>query len=273
VPVFLEENDVHVVEVEVVGYDGTDIVVANAPGEPTMVALKSCAHHSQFLCAKDDRTVGLQPHCLSWEVFRLEDGPEGTKFLRSAHGKYLSASNPGVTLTQQRCRRSHEQFVFSGDSSSMAIKTHHGTFVCARDDGKTVMQQALNSAWEKFELVSVRRRSSGGNVWPPVETNEHWHPCGKGSSTVQNVVDMVARATARREAIIPPAAPVAPCTIPSVPTNVEAAPGNNKVNLTWDVPENNGGSVITGYEIQQCIKSGETQTSSDTNNVSSKYII
>jgi hypothetical protein len=45
--------------------------------------------------------------------------------------------------------------------------------------------------------------------------------------------------------------PVTPCTTPSVPTNVEAAPGDTKVQMTWTVPGNNGGSAITGYEIQQ----------------------
>ena len=61
--------------------------------------------------------------------------------------------------------------------------------------------------------------------------------------------------------------PVAPCTAPSTPNNVEAAPGDSNVQLSWNLPENNGGSVITGYEIQQSKSGGEQKTSSESNSV------
>jgi hypothetical protein len=49
----------------------------------------------------------------------------------------------------------------------------------------------------------------------------------------------------------PPATGTATTTItaPGVPTNVTATAGDGKVNLTWDAPEDDGGSQINGYAI------------------------
>ena len=67
--------------------------------------------------------------------------------------------------------------------------------------------------------------------------------------------------------------PVAPCTAPSTPNNVEAAPGDSNIQLSWNLPENNGGSVITGYEIQQSKSGGEQKTSSESNSVRIIYTL
>ena len=67
--------------------------------------------------------------------------------------------------------------------------------------------------------------------------------------------------------------PVAPCTAPSTPNNVEAAPGDSNIQLSWNLPGNNGGSVITGYEIQQSKSGGEQKTSSESNNVRIIYTL
>jgi fibronectin type 3 domain-containing protein len=40
-----------------------------------------------------------------------------------------------------------------------------------------------------------------------------------------------------------------PATVPTAPLNLNAQAGYNHVNLTWSVPNNNGGSAITGYKI------------------------
>ena len=40
-------------------------------------------------------------------------------------------------------------------------------------------------------------------------------------------------------------------TVPSAPSDLNArAVGDNRINLTWDAPSSNGGSVITGYKIE-----------------------
>jgi hypothetical protein len=127
-----------------------------AMNDGSMVALKSCAHDGEFLSAWDDNTVRLQPHCKAWEIFRLEHGPEGTRYLRSVHGGYLSAWNDNTMRLQPHAKK-WERFEFSssGDSGSVFIKTHHGTFVSACDDHITVNQQPHSRGWEKFDMFLV----------------------------------------------------------------------------------------------------------------------
>ena len=38
-------------------------------------------------------------------------------------------------------------------------------------------------------------------------------------------------------------------TVPQAPRNVTVTPGNGQVTLRWDVPSDNGGSPITGYQV------------------------
>jgi titin len=43
---------------------------------------------------------------------------------------------------------------------------------------------------------------------------------------------------------------VTPVGVPGVPTAVSGAAGNTQVSLTWTAPSSNGGSAITGYQVQ-----------------------
>ena len=47
---------------------------------------------------------------------------------------------------------------------------------------------------------------------------------------------------------------------PSAPTNLEAQPGNRRVVLTWDAPENNGGANINRYEWSEGTTDSWTST-------------
>jgi uncharacterized repeat protein (TIGR02543 family) len=40
-----------------------------------------------------------------------------------------------------------------------------------------------------------------------------------------------------------------PATVPSAPRNLTATPGDGKVTLNWDIPEDNGGAPITHYQV------------------------
>ena len=41
-----------------------------------------------------------------------------------------------------------------------------------------------------------------------------------------------------------------PATVPGLPQNLAATPGNGEVVLTWQAPASNGGSAVTGYEYR-----------------------
>ncbi|HII55598.1 TPA: fibronectin type III domain-containing protein, partial [Candidatus Aciduliprofundum boonei] len=42
---------------------------------------------------------------------------------------------------------------------------------------------------------------------------------------------------------------VTPMTVPNAPESLQAKAGNRYVNLSWEVPSDNGGSAITGYRV------------------------
>ncbi|NPA76016.1 MAG: peptidase S53, partial [Euryarchaeota archaeon] len=46
-------------------------------------------------------------------------------------------------------------------------------------------------------------------------------------------------------------------TVPAAPRNLTVTSGAGYVNLTWEVPENNGGANITAYKIYRGTASGE----------------
>ena len=56
-------------------------------------------------------------------------------------------------------------------------------------------------------------------------------------------------------------------TVPSVPQNLQAIPGNTQTSLSWQAPSNNGGSAITGYKIYRSTSSGTETLLTTTGNV------
>ena len=46
------------------------------------------------------------------------------------------------------------------------------------------------------------------------------------------------------------ATPIAAATVPGVPLNLVATPGDAEITITWAAPESNGGETITDYEVQ-----------------------
>jgi hypothetical protein len=47
-----------------------------------------------------------------------------------------------------------------------------------------------------------------------------------------------------------------PPVAPAAPTNLVATPGNQQVALSWTAPTNNGGAVITDYQVQKTLAAG-----------------
>jgi len=59
--------------------------------------------------------------------------------------------------------------------------------------------------------------------------------------------------SARSNSVTPAAA-----TVPGVPTNVVATPGNASATVTWTPPTNNGGSAVTGYRVRAYVGTSNT---------------
>src|SRR5262249_7992949 len=53
---------------------------------------------------------------------------------------------------------------------------------------------------------------------------------------------------------------VTPAGLPGTPTGVTGTAGNAQVTLTWTAPTSNGGSAITGYQVQVATSATGTYT-------------
>ena len=51
---------------------------------------------------------------------------------------------------------------------------------------------------------------------------------------------------------------VTPATVPDAPTNVTGTAGNSQIAVSWTAPVGNGGSAITGYQVQVATSAGGT---------------
>src|SRR5438270_9547640 len=70
------------------------------------------------------------------------------------------------------------------------------------------------------------------------------------------------------------AIPASAQLVPSPPTNLTATTASSsQINLSWTAPSNNGGSAITGYEIERSTDSGRTWSTivSNTGSTSTTY--
>ena len=63
------------------------------------------------------------------------------------------------------------------------------------------------------------------------------------------------------------ATPAAGPSVPDVPRNLQATPGNGSVTLTWSAPSSDGNSTITGYNIYRGTNSGNRSFSASLGDV------
>ena len=111
---------------------------------------------------------------------------------------------------------------------------------------------------------AVQRSIDSGTTWTTVSTNTASNATTgtvtgltNGTSYVFRVAAINAAGTGAWSAN---SAAVAPNVLPAAPTIGSATAGNTQVTLNWTAPTANGGTAVTGYQIQQSTNGGTSWT-------------
>ena len=104
--------------------------------------------------------------------------------------------------------------------------------------------------------------SPGGSGWTSV-SDVHATVSGLNNGTEYTFEIRAVNSVGKGAASSTSATPVAPATVPGTVVNLSATPGDGQVELGWDVPANDGGSAITGYEYQYSPSGSGWQAVSD----------
>ncbi|ADD07946.1 NosD domain-containing protein [Candidatus Aciduliprofundum boonei] len=111
----------------------------------------------------------------------------------------------------------------------------------------------INLSWEQpvcngsSDIIEYRIYRNGSLI-ATVQANQLWY----NDSDVKNGVRYTYYVTAVNsigESQPSNEVQVTPMTVPNAPESLQAKAGNRYVNLSWEVPSDNGGSAITGYRV------------------------
>ena len=108
-----------------------------------------------------------------------------------------------------------------------------------------------------YSVVGYRiERSTDGRTWTVVQANTgittSWYANGlTNGQAYQFRISAITRAGYGEPAI----ASGTPMYVPSQPLNVTTVAGNQKIDVTWSAPVDDGGSPIIGYRIDLCTES------------------
>jgi len=108
---------------------------------------------------------------------------------------------------------------------------------------------------------TVQYSSNGGSTWsvfshsPSTATSVTVTGLTNGTSYVFRVAAVDSSGTGSWSGH---SAAVVPRTVPALPTNVTAMPGNGRVSLIWTAATSDGGSVVTDYTLQYSSNGGSS---------------
>jgi len=109
--------------------------------------------HGTFLSAHSDGSVDWDSSYYGrQERIKFEQFGKDTFFLRSVHGKYLSATPRSYLGWNRGHRRSWELFKISQDEDKIALKSWHGKYLSAQSDGTVDVDRHGAYSWEWFTV-------------------------------------------------------------------------------------------------------------------------
>ena len=121
------------------------------------IGLRS-VHGGKFLeVTTNNRIRATSAHWTPEAHIAVELDPEDPRYvyLKSSHGKYLSASEQGYLKWNLPWKRSWERFFMKRDGeygSKMALRSVHGLWVSAKGDGTVTADGKNDSSWEHFDI-------------------------------------------------------------------------------------------------------------------------
>jgi len=130
------------------------------------------------------------------------------------------------------------------EAETVLINDRVTLFVTAQaEDNGTLSYQ-----WFKYETAD----NAGGTPVSGATGNVFVPPTDTVGVTYYYVIVTNTNSTAsgaRTAVVASRAVPVTVITTPDAPSNLNTVVNGNQVTLSWDAPENNGGSEITGYQV------------------------
>ena len=104
-----------------------------------------------------------------------------------------------------------------------------------------------------------------------IDNGGSWSTLGSIGGTAVNITnltngttyvfDVAATNSAGTSAYSATSNAVTPASVPGAPSNVTGAAGNGQVSVTWTAPSSNGGSAVTGYDVEWSSDSGNSWSS------------
>jgi uncharacterized cupin superfamily protein len=116
-------------------------------------------------------------------------------------------------------------------------------------------------------ITGYKVSSNGGANWIDAESETSHVFTGLANGTLYSFQVRAINEIGPGEAASITATPSAEKTAPTKPMEVSAKPGDEKVTLSWTVPESNGGDPITGYDVSSNGGTNWIEAESETSHV------
>lgn len=196
--------------------------------------------------------------------YSSNNGSTWTTFQRAAStavsGKITGLTNGTAYVFKVAAKNSVGVGTYSEISSSLTPLTFPGvpTAVIATAGDAQVSLTWSAPASDGGALITdyevqYKASSAGEGAWTTLQrvaSDQRSATINGLTNGTAYLVRVAAKSAAGKGSYLESSSSVTPVTTPDAPTAVTATAGNENVSMNWNAPSNNGGSLITGYEVQ-----------------------